>query len=214
MSRVPRIVEGVFDISYLVVATVLGLTLVATSTNMVVMMWGVMAVVLALGDMFHLCPRVAIAMRGNNRRLSRLAAYGKVVTSITMSAFYVLLWHCGLLLFDVSYPIWTAIIYGLAVVRVIITLLPQNRWLDPTPSYKMGIWRNIPFVLQGAMVMLLFIVNSGENPIAHYVWISVLLSYAFYIPVVLYGHKNRKLGMLMLPKSIMYILIISTGFMI
>ena len=36
-------------------------------------------------------------------------------------------------------------------------------------------------------------------------WLAGALSFAFYLPVALWAGKNRKLGMLMLPKTCMYI---------
>ena len=41
-----------------------------------------------------------------------------------------------------------------------------------------------------------------------YIWLLILLSFAFYIPVVLFSSRIPGIGMFMLPKTICYILMI------
>lgn len=39
-------------------------------------------------------------------------------------------------------------------------------------------------------------------------WLFILLSFAFYLPVVLFANRQPKVGMLMLPKTCMYIMLL------
>ena len=52
--------------------------------------------------------------------------------------------------------------------------------------------------------------NSYEKEIKTFclMWLAVLLSFGFYIPVVLWAHTVPVIGMLMLPKTVMFIWII------
>ncbi|MEG1292482.1 MAG: hypothetical protein RSD28_09320, partial [Lachnospiraceae bacterium] len=62
------------------------------------------------------------------------------------------------------------------------------------------------------MVLVLFAMFAGAQlPQLRFMWIAILLSFAFYIPVVLGANKNPKLGMLMLPKTMAYVWIICMG---
>ena len=36
-------------------------------------------------------------------------------------------------------------------------------------------------------------------------WLAILLSFAFYLPVVLWSNQNPKVGILMLPKTCAYL---------
>jgi hypothetical protein len=57
------------------------------------LLFGVMAIVLGAGDAFHLIPRaVALNTEGLGSYVRALGA-GKQITSITMTVFYVLLYH-------------------------------------------------------------------------------------------------------------------------
>ena len=134
---------------------------------------------------------------------------GKLITSITMTIFYLFLWELGLRLFDLKdYSLWTNIIYILAIARIILCLLPENKWLAENPPVSWGIFRNIPFLLEGIMVALLYFKYGSSIVGLEYMGLAISLSFLFYIPVVLFAHKKPMVGMLMLPKTLMYLWIL------
>ena len=211
---VPKRMEVIFNTLYLLTATVIGLILLFHSGQDVAKLWGIMALILAVGDAFHLIPRIAAAYTGEERRFQTPMGIGKLLTSITMTLFYVTLWQAGLLLFNLDLTSLSLALYLLAFIRIVLCLFPQNRWTsargegDP----RWGIYRNMPFVLQGAMVLWLFAAYGGGLPAIRWMWLAILLSFLFYLPVVLWVHKKPKLGMLMLPKTCAYVWIIAMGF--
>ena len=227
-SNVPKIVEMVFDAAYLVVVITLGIILLLRAKTPAVFLFGAMATELGLGDAFHLVPRILVAATGDRPRFIKSLSRGKMITSITMTVFYVLLWHAGLLLFSLNIPIWTAVVYALAVMRIILCLAPGNDWAQGSESLKGSILRNIPFFLMGVMVIVLFAMYGAGGPAVggqaavtqavggpaavRFMWLAVLLSFAFYLPVVLWSRKVPKLGMLMLPKTCAYVWIVAMGF--
>ncbi|MGL5439373.1 MAG: hypothetical protein ACRDA4_03175 [Filifactoraceae bacterium] len=208
-SQMPAMVEVVFDSTYLILATGFGIYFLFLGEEKLIRAWGVMALTLAIGDSFHLVPRMAAAITGNSEKYRRAMALGKLLTSITMTLFYLLLWHIGLSLFNVEFAILTKLVYLLVAIRLILLLCPQNQWTSENPSVSWGIYRNIPFFIEGMMVLVLF-AKYGTDGLSG-MWIAILLSFAFYIPVVLWVHKNSKLGMLMLPKTMAYVWIILMG---
>ena len=193
-KRVFGWVELVFDIVYLLAAAGIGLLSLRLGDALV----AAAAWVLALGDAFHLVPRIMAIVTEDEPRFARAMRIGKAVTSITMTVFYLLLWQIGIRLSE-SAPLWAGLAIMLAALRILLCLLPQNRWLDSAPPRRWAIYRNIPFVLLGAAVAVLFAQQGGAMPLA------ILLSFVFYLPVVLFVHRNPKIGMLMLPKSCAYI---------
>ena len=207
MKRVFGTVEAIFDILYLAAAFSLGIVLlVGGGSGCARLTAGAMAIVLAAGDAFHLIPRIVVINTGREEKLRRALGRGKQITSITMSVFYLLLWHIGVMVFEpdkITY--WTAAVYCLAAVRIIICLLPQNKWTERYPPVNWGIFRNIPFFLMGAAAAGLFFINRDIYSALAPTWLAVLLSFLFYIPVVLWAHKNPKTGIPMLPKSCDYL---------
>ena len=204
--RMFRWFEAVFDVLYLFVAACIGVNALWRHAGAVGLLSGAMALVLAGGDAFHLIPRVIAAISGDQNRFKRMLGAGKLITSITMTLFYVLLWHIGLLLFSpASGREWTALVYAMAGLRIALCLFRQNGWIGAEPSVRWAVLRNIPFLLLGAAVASLFgICSSAAEPFYH-MWLAIVFSFVFYIPVVIGVHKNPKLGMLMIPKTCMYI---------
>ncbi|HAQ56954.1 MAG TPA: hypothetical protein DCR44_06125 [Acholeplasmatales bacterium] len=207
MKRVFGTVEAVFDGLYLVSALTIGIILLLRASNHGVRaLAGIMALVLAGGDAFHLIPRIKLILTGREEQLRPILGRGKQITSITMTLFYVLLWHVGVSLFAPAAIIfWSTLVYGLAAIRIFLCMLPQNRWKDRFPPVDWTIGRNIPFFLLGLVVGGLFFRFRALNPAAGRMWIPIFLSFAFYLPVVLWANKNPKIGMLMLPKTMCYL---------
>ena len=212
MKKIPaqNIGEAVFDVLYLLFAFIAGILIIAKSGGSAgIALFGAAAVVLGAGDSFHLVPRVAGGLSGhpNEKALGK----GKLVTSVTMTLFYVLLYYAGALLFKWNVPVIMHIaVIGLAVVRIALCLCPQNGWTSEEPSYKWNIIRNIPFTLLGIVVLIAYAAGaSGPLSLA---WLAILLSFGFYIPVVLFAGKYPATGALMIPKTCAYIWLVAMGF--
>ena len=89
-----------------------------------------------------------------------------------------------------------------------LCLFPQNGWLQNSSDVTWGIIRNVPFVILGALVCLLYFQKRGETRTFRLMWLCILLSFLFYIPVTVGTSAVPMLGMLMLPKTCCYILMI------
>mgnify|MGYP007070023016 CR=1 FL=1 len=74
---------------------------------------------------------------------------------------------------------------------------------------KLSLCRNGIFVITGLIDTILFMKLGGSYGIT--MSICIILSFIFYMPVALFGKDNPKLGMLMIPKTIIYIIMISLG---
>lgn len=196
--------ESIFNVCYLALAVIVGCVLIGRSdVSQPSLLAGMMALTLGLGDAFHLVPRVLSSVMRTDMHAA--LGFGKLVTSITMTVFYVLLWIIGLLYYHVYHPVWTVLFLVLTIIRLVLCLLPQNEWLHAHPPVRMGILRNIPFFIMGIMVVVLFWANALPGSPLEHMGIAVLLSFAFYAPVVCAAHRYSKIGMLMAPKTCMYI---------
>ena len=209
MSGVKRVfgrLEAGFDLLYLAAALAISLTLLLGSPSRPQALAGLMGLALVSGDALHLLPRVRAALTGGELELAQALGLGKLAASITMTVFYLLLWRTGLLLFDPALPpLATFCVYGLGLIRILLCLLPQNRWTERHPPLNWAVYRNIPFVLLGAGAAWLYGANQGRVPALTPLASAIALSFIFYLPVVLWGERRPRLGMLMLPKSCAYI---------
>ena len=210
MKRVFGMVEAIFNIAYLISTTIIAVVLsVSANDGLIKILAAVMAFVLVIGDAFHLVPRILVVITKKEDRLRKALGIGKQITSITMTIFYLILFQVGVLVFkteDIFW--WLIIIYTLAIIRIVLCLLPQNKWIERYPPLKWSVWRNIPFFMLGIVVAWFYFINRSNIKELQAVWLAIILSFAFYLPVVLWSNKNPKIGMLMLPKTCVYVWIL------
>lgn len=213
------IMEPIFEIPYLIGVVVLGiLTIRRAKGRRQFIVFGAMAIVLGCGDAFHLIPRMwALITTGTTTLPGQAAAlgFGKLVTSLTMTVFYVMLDSVWRLRYRTEYTAgWTICIWVLAIVRIILCLMPQNQWLRPDASLQWGIYRNIPFLIMGLAITVRYFMQARrrQDTAFRHMWLAIALSFAFYIPVVLFADAYPLVGMLMIPKTCAYVWIVLMGF--
>lgn len=205
MNLMPALPESIFDIAYLGFAIASGIVLLKKSDGRKeISLMGIAALVLGLGDAFHLIPRVlAYWCEGD---FSVALGIGKLITSVTMTAFYLLLEYIRLYRFHKGQKrMVTIALWVLAGIRIALCLFPQNAWTSPDAPVSWGIWRNIPFAVIGILTIVLWLSDAKNDRIFRFLYLAVLLSFAFYLPVVIFSEAIPLIGMLMLPKTVMYI---------
>ena len=199
--------ESTFDILYLLFALIAGCVLLRGARSRTERLMGCAALILGVGDAFHLVPRVLNYFIEAD--FTAALGVGKLVTSITMTAFYVLMYYIWLGRFGrAESRATTAAVWLLALARCALCLLPQNGWLQNSSDVTWGIIRNVPFVALGAVICWLYYSARRADSAFSRVWLYVLLSFLCYIPVAVAAGVVPMLGMLMLPKTVCYILII------
>lgn len=211
-SKMPQIGEAVFCIIYLIFGYIAGLVMImhanGSSLNLIL---GALTLVLAGGDSFHLVPRIINAFKDKYEAYEFYAGLGLMVSSITMTIFYILLYYAceQVALFNISEPISSSFRYMyyvliiFAVIRVALCLFPQNNWFHKEGNQKWGIIRNVPFIIVGVIAVYgCFMANQIGMGIA------IIISFACYLPVVFFAKKKPMIGMLMIPKTIAYMYII------
>ena len=122
-----------------------------------------------------------------------------------------------------------AAIYVLAGLRIVLCMMPQNKWLSSEAPLSWGIYRKIPFALMGLIIIVLFYKSAKDSNDQYFrwmwvtivpssimdlisSWVTIVLSFAFYIPVVLWADFIPMIGMLMIPKSCAYVWTVLIGY--
>ena len=209
------IAETLFDAAYLVTVLTLGVRMVRLCRRGQYYLFGVMAIVLGAGDAFHLVPRALALCTTGLENFTAALGVGKLITSITMTIFYVLLYY----VWRVRYRVQgrqgiTAAVYLLSAARILLCLFPQNEWMCTNPPLSWGIYRNIPFALLGLLIIVLFYKSAGAHGdrAFRWMWLTIVLSFGFYIPVVLWADQIPMIGMLMIPKTCAYVWTVLIGY--
>lgn len=207
------IFETGFDIAYLLTVLALGIRMLKTCGGQrQYRLFGIMAVVLGAGDAFHLVPRAIALCTTGLQDYTAALGIGKLITSLTMTVFYLLLYHVWRERYRVTgETLLTRVMYLLAFARIVLCLMPQNQWLHPQPPVSWGIYRNIPFTLMGLITVILFFRRAKSDPPFRLLWLTIVLSFGFYLPVVLDAGAHPIVGMLMIPKTCAYVWTVLIG---
>lgn len=210
------IVETLFDAVYLISVITIGILMIRGSKGRSqYRLFGVMAVVLGAGDSFYLVPRALALCTTGLENYTVPLGLGKWITSITMTIFYVILYYVWRQRYQIKGRNGiTAAVYILAGLRIILCMMPQNEWLSTSAPLSWGIWRNIPFALLGLLIIVLFYRSAGErnDRAFRWMWLTIVLSFGFYIPVVLWADAMPMVGMLMIPKTCAYVWTVLIGY--
>jgi len=177
-----------------------------------VFLW--MFALLALGDTGHVGFRVVAYLLGDVTttvnlfgKSITLIGLGSLSTSITVTVFYmlmVLLWKArtGKTLAPFA---WFLLLAG--AVRLVILAFPQNQWSALVPPRDWSLLRNLPLTIQGLGIAYLVLRDAAAGQDRHFrqIGICILVSYAFYVPVILFVQQVPLIGMLMIPKTLAYL---------
>jgi len=206
--------EAAFDTLYLLFDLVAGILFFALGKGESLFLWfGALAFVLGGGDAFHLVPRIVLALKGPSARLSFYLSLGLVVSSISMTVYYLLLlgiYSAGHPETSLPLPV-LVLAFLFAGLRILVCCFPQNRWFSGG-SLPWSLTRNLLFLVLGIDLIVLFFLPGTS---ATYPWwlmsLFMILSFLFYLPVTVGAKRHPKLGMLMIPKTLAYIAMISLG---
>jgi len=213
-------VEIIFNLSYLIVIWGLVIAMihrrpeVAPANHLAadLVIWAF--ALLALGDTGHVGFRVWAYAQGSLEstiqlvgRPVGLVGLGALATAITVTLFYVLMLELWRVRFSQKYGPFTYILLSMAVLRLAMMLLPHNDWNAVVPPQPWSTLRNIPLTILGLGVAYLMLRDGRRAGDRAFQWMGamILVSYACYIPVILFVQQAPMVGMLMIPKTLAYV---------
>ena len=213
--QIPDVMEAIFDAAYLIFDLIAAILFFLFSKgNVLFILYGILTLALCGGDAFHLVPRIKRAAWGSNERIKKQLGIGLQVSSITMTAFYIILMYIWKFTFpEIKIPAMIeAIIWISAIVRIVICMFPQNNWCTQEGNIKLSIIRNAVFAVTGIGVIILYII-SGNTYDYHMTRMAaaIIISFGCYLPVTLFSKTKPKVGLLMIPKTCAYMWIIAMG---
>ncbi len=212
--------ESIFNVSYLIVVWTMVVLMtrrmgeVASANRKLAELIRNAFFLLALGDTGHVGFRVVgYAIGGLDTTIPLFGisinpvGVGALATAITVTFFYMLMVLIWQIRYNRTYNWASYLLLAAGVVRLIIVMLPGNEWGSPVPPQPMGLYRNLPLMVQGLGIMGLIFYDAFRKNDTTFKWIAAMiaLSYAFYTPVILFVDKNPLLGMLMIPKTCAYL---------
>lgn len=173
---------------------------------------GAATFVLALGDTFHLAPRslgALSALLGRPVDTSWWVGFGLLASSVTVTLFYAFLTLYVYRKFDLAFDAGFWVLAAAFVARLALLAFPQNHWFgEAAPAWRF--YRNIPFTVQGAGVVLLLLRQAGRDvpQVAHALRIAayaIVISFLCYFATLVGARWSPAWGAMMMPKTVAYV---------
>jgi hypothetical protein len=164
---------------------------------------------LALGDTGHVGFRVVAYALGGLDANPLWVGLGALATAITVTFFYVLMLDIWRVRFDRTYGWFEYLLIASVPVRFIVMAFPGNQWGSSVPPVFWGPFRNLFLMILGIGVLYLILRDAIKADDRLFRWVAycIFFSYLFYTPVIFWVREVPMLGMLMIPKTIMYVAI-------
>lgn len=208
--------EPIFHVFYLGAVFYMSLKMISVGkNNKLIKLFGAMGFALGAGDSFHLIPRIYALLTTGLEAHAAALGIGKLVTSITMTLFYAILIRICEIRFDIKEYKDIRTFAGILVVsRIILSLMPQNKWTLYDAPVSWAIYRNIPFTILGALIVYLILKEAAKHKDEAFkkIGIGIIISFVCYLPVVLFSTTYRLVGILMIPKTLAYLWIVYIGY--
>jgi len=139
----------------------------------------------------------------------KLAPMGSLATAVTFTLFYIAMLMIWKARFKKEYGLLAYGGFALAVLRFLIMACPENNWNSLEVPQDWSIYRNVPLMLMQLIVAFLFMRDAIARKDALFIRISalILVSFVCYAPAVFLRGRVPMIGMLMIPKTIAYLVI-------
>ena len=214
--------EIAFNVSYLLVIWVLVVAMlrrqphVAADIKPLTSLFIGAFALLALGDTGHVGFRVwAYALGSLDSTITMLGrevglvGLGALATAYTVTIFYMLLLLIWQKRYGKAYGWLGILLWAAGIFRLVIMLFPGNEWNSVVPPQGWSLVRNIPLMIQGFGVAYLILRDALAAKDRPFVWVGImiLVSFGFYLPVILFVRQMPMIGMLMIPKTLAYVAI-------
>ncbi|MDP1822224.1 MAG: hypothetical protein Q8L48_03250 [Archangium sp.] len=227
MSLTPaQWMEVTFNLAYLgVVYTLVGLMSVALRTKadpkLLLRRFRDGFLLLALGDTGHVGFRVIALLRdGLEARVEvagtsvGLVGVGALATAVTITFLYLVLLDLWRRRFEAPRGTLYWGLVALGVVRLLLLVPAQNQWSQVVPPWDWSVARNVPLTILGLAVATLMIRDGRRAADKTFTQLGLLIvcSYAFYLPVILFVQQVPAIGLLMVPKTLVYLVMAWLGY--
>jgi len=135
-----------------------------------------------------------------------LPGIGTMATAITVTLFYVMMVAIWRYRFGKQYGPLEYLLFAAALVRLLLLAVPANQWNAPVPPQPWSTIRNLPLLVQG-LVAYSILRDARANHDRTFWWIGlmILVSFTCYMAVVLFVQQVPLIGMLMIPKTVAYV---------
>jgi hypothetical protein len=163
---------------------------------------------LLIGDLGHVGSRLFILFAEYPTSYYGIFGIGVLLEMIGLIFLFMFYTNAWRIHFNKPNNISFKTLIGIGIFGLIIFAFPQNQWDTEPISYEWLIIRNVPWLIQGVILSGLIIRDARitDDPLMTRIGIVIFISFFFYMPVIFFASLEPRLGMLMIPATILYML--------
>ena len=214
-----NLMETAFNIAYLlaiyliVIMTAVRLKKGEAIDNRIAVLFLLAFALLAIGDTGHVGFRVIAYLNGGLEANRILVGAGNLATAQTVTVFYMLFFQLLYRYISKKRNLLFWFVICLGIIRMIFMLFPGNNWGGEIPLGFSYI-RNALLTIMGIIIAVRYVAEGQrrQDGTLRLFGIFIIISYAFYLPVILFVHLAPMIGMLMIPKTCAYVAIALLGY--
>lgn len=205
------IIKSTFYILFILISLFVGVNMILKSKgDKKVKLFGTTVLVLGIGESFHIVPRIMEIFSDDSNNFDTLIENGRFISSIAIIFFYLLLlWFLKLISNLSATKKLDNSIFALSIISIIISVILKNS-ID-TLSVML---RNLPMLLIGLLIVFNYrkaLIASNDKSL-RYFWLTILLTLVFTVSFELLSPVYPFFIILMMPKTLVYILFIYIGY--
>lgn len=176
---------------------------------------------LGCGDIGHVGFRViSFAMGGLDVPVAifgkqvLLTPLGSLSTAITFTIFYALLIMAWRERYHKPYGVFGYSLFSLAILRLLLMIHPDNGWQSLQAVQPWSLYRNLPLMVIQLGLAYLILRDATAFRDRTFIWIGrlILVSFVCYAPVIFFQLQVPQIGMLMIPKTLAYLVMAFLAF--
>jgi len=171
-----KILEATTYFTYLTLILYMGRYMIGNSqsTNLY-KTYGSLAYILALADGIYILPRVYAILTTGFEASLHIMGWARIGNGIIITIFFLVVYD----LYNIRFSKkknkrLDKLIMGLGITRIILILLPFNKYFDLNPSAIFSLIRFIPLLLLGLLLALIMFIHSRKHNDNNFLIISIL----------------------------------------
>lgn len=210
-----KILEPILHIMYITPIIILGSYLIRNAVgNILYKAFGSFSLTLALADGIFLIPRMYALLTTGIEDNLKIIGWGRMGNAIIISILFLVLYD----IYNLRYSkrkleTLNKTFFGLAITRIIICLLPGNKWFELTPSPTFALIRFIPLAVTGILLIMVIYIHSKKYNDFNFKIISVATAIAIiFMEPYMYSIEGARIIFFTLLRTLALLTIIFIGY--
>ena len=200
------IFEPIIFIVYLMIVILMGSYMLKNSVGIKYhKIFGSLALSLSLADGIYIIPRMYAVLTTGIEDNLRVIGWGRMGNAIIITIFFLILYDAYNERFNKqNNKALNKTFFVLAIIRIILCVLPGNKWFELTPSSTYALIRFMPLAIMGLLLIIIMYIHSMKLRDTNFklICISTFFSMLFIEPLIFFPESRTGILILTILRTI------------